>query len=78
LKILLTKPNIRDAEVDLLIVRGHKKMGFEVKRTSLPCVTPAIKHAVADLKLNHLDVIHTGDQTFPMGKKSGRLPCKTY
>jgi hypothetical protein len=28
-----------------------------------------MKHAIADLKLNRLDIIHAGDQIFPMGKK---------
>lgn len=57
------------AELDLLIVRGRKKLGFEVKRSSSPKVTPSMRHAVEDLKLNRLDVIHAGDETFPMTKK---------
>jgi len=57
------------AELDLLIVRGRKKLGFEVKRSSSPRVTPSMQHAVEDLKLNRLDVIHAGDETFPMKEK---------
>ena len=57
------------AELDLLIVRGRKKLGFEVKRTGSPRVTPSMRHALEDLKLNHLDVIHAGDETFPMERK---------
>ena len=57
------------AELDLLIVRGRKKIGFEIKRTSSPRITPSIKHAMTDLKLNRLDVIHAGDETFAMERK---------
>jgi predicted AAA+ superfamily ATPase len=57
------------AELDLLVVRGRHKIGFEVKRTSSPRVTPSMQHAVANLKLNRLDVIHAGNETFPMKDK---------
>jgi predicted AAA+ superfamily ATPase len=57
------------AELDLLIVKGKKRFGFEIKRTSSPQVTPSMRSALHDLKLNHLDVIHAGEHTFPLGKK---------
>jgi predicted AAA+ superfamily ATPase len=57
------------AELDLLVVRGRRKIGFEIKRTSSPRVTPSMQNAVANLKLNRLDVIHAGDETFPMKDK---------
>lgn len=54
------------SELDLLIVRGRLRLGFEVKRTSSPRVTPSMRNALKDLKLRRLDVIHAGDQTFPL------------
>lgn len=54
------------AELDLLIVRGRKRYGFEIKRTSSPKITPSMRHSVEDLKLTHLHVIHAGDHTFPL------------
>jgi len=56
------------AELDLLIVRGRKRLGFEVKRTSSPSVTPSMRSATRDLRLTHLDVIHAGESTFPLAK----------
>jgi predicted AAA+ superfamily ATPase len=56
------------AELDLLIVRGRKRHGFEIKRTSAPRVTPSMRHALNDLKLTQLDVIHAGDHTFPLAE----------
>jgi len=56
------------AELDLLIVRGNARLGFEVKRTSAPTLTPSMRHAMADLKLSRLDVVHAGEQSFPLAK----------
>lgn len=57
------------AELDLFVVRGRQRLGFEVRRTSSPTMTPSMRNALADLKLKRLDVIHAGDKTFPLGKK---------
>jgi predicted AAA+ superfamily ATPase len=54
------------AELDLLIVRGRKRLAFEIKRTAVPKVTPSMRHALNDLQLERLDVIHAGDHTFPL------------
>ena len=54
------------AELDLLVVRGAIRRGFEIKRTSSPGVTPSMRSALADLELTSLDVIHAGDHTFPL------------
>jgi len=56
------------AELDLLIVRGGLRLGFEIKRTSAPRATPSMRSALSDLKLRRLDVIHAGEQTFPLEK----------
>ncbi len=52
------------AELDLLVVRGNIRLGFEIKRTSAPRITPAMRHSMKDLKLSRLDVIHAGERTF--------------
>jgi predicted AAA+ superfamily ATPase len=57
------------AELDLLIVRGRKRLGFELKRTAAPAVTPSMRSALADLGLSRLDVIHAGDRTYPLTAK---------
>ncbi len=56
------------AELDLLIVRGRKRWGFEVKRTSAPSITPSMRTALDDLKLQRLFVIHAGEHSFDMAK----------
>lgn len=57
------------AELDLLVVRGRKRWGFEVKRTSAPKVTPSMRIAGKDLKLQRLFVIHAGEHSFDMAKQ---------
>ena len=57
------------AELDLLIVRGNKKLGFEVKRTTSPTITPSMRNALSDLNLQSIDIIHSGDHTFQLAEK---------
>ena len=57
------------AELDLLVVRGPRRLGFEFKRTVAPRVTPSMRAAVADLDLQRLDVIHAGEHTFDMAPR---------
>jgi len=57
------------AELDLLVVRGRLRLGFEVKRTVAPTLTPSMRSAMHDLKLKSLTVVHAGDKTFPLSKQ---------
>ncbi len=56
------------AELDLLVVRGRSRLGFEVKLTGSPRVTPSMRSALSDLKLQRLYVIHSGEETFWLEK----------
>ncbi len=57
------------AELDLLVVRGVTRRGFEFKRTTAPSVTPSMRSALEDLKLQTLDVVHAGKDTFPLSPR---------
>jgi predicted AAA+ superfamily ATPase len=57
------------AELDLLVVRGRMRLGFEIKRTTAPQVTPSMRIALHDLKLARLDLLHAGTDTFPLAPK---------
>jgi predicted AAA+ superfamily ATPase len=54
------------AEADLLVVRGRRRLGFEVKRTTAPSTTRSMHAAVDSLGLERLDVVHAGEHTFPL------------
>ena len=57
------------AELDLLVVHGDRRLGFEVKRTTTPQVTPSMRHAMTDLRLDSLDVVHAGEHSFPLAPR---------
>jgi hypothetical protein len=57
------------AELDLLVVAKGRRRGFEIKRTVSPRVSPSMQVALHDLKLDSLDVIHAGQDTFPLARK---------
>jgi predicted AAA+ superfamily ATPase len=57
------------AELDLLVTRGQRRWGFEIKRTSAPTVTPSMRTALTDLKLQRLFIVHAGQHSFDMTNK---------
>lgn len=57
------------AELDLLVVRGNRRWGFELKRTTAPRVTRSMQVALDDLGLERLNVVHAGERTFPLAEK---------
>ncbi len=54
------------AELDLLVFKNGKRLGFEFKYSDSPSVTKSMNIALDDLKLDHLYVIFPGKLTFPM------------
>jgi predicted AAA+ superfamily ATPase len=63
------------AELDLLVVRGARRFGFEFKRTTAPAMTRSMHIALHDLRLDRLDVIHAGRETFPLSAKVRAVAC---
>jgi len=64
------------AELDLLVVRGNQRSGFEIKHTSSPKLTPSMRHAVGDLKLDRLTVIHAGEHEFALAENIVAVPLQ--
>jgi hypothetical protein len=62
------------AELDLLLVRGEQRVGLEFKRTASPSFTPSMRHALAELKLEKLFVVHPGDRAYPLAEKVRAVP----
>ncbi len=61
------------AELDLLVVRGTRRLGFEFKRNSAPRATKSMHAAVEDLGLEHLYVVHPGARSLPLASKISGL-----
>jgi predicted AAA+ superfamily ATPase len=64
------------AELDLLVVRGSRRLGFEIKLTDSPGVTPSMRSALENLRLHRLDVVHAGEQTFPLADRIRALSLR--
>ncbi len=54
------------AELDLLILKNGKRIGFEIKYTDQPKITRSMRIAFHDLKLDHLYVVFPGKTSFPL------------
>ena len=57
------------AELDLYCRKGNERMGVEVKLSSAPRVTPSMRNALRDLKLDELIVVHAGDESYPLADR---------
>jgi len=62
------------AEIDLVVVRGGRRLGFECKRSVAPKTTRSMHSALVDVGLDSIDVIHAGDATFPLAESIRALP----
>ncbi len=56
------------AELDLLVLHGGQRLGFELKLTEAPKLTRSMGVAMADLSLDRLQVIHAGRGRWPMAE----------
>jgi predicted AAA+ superfamily ATPase len=52
------------AELDLILFKNGKRIGFEIKYTDSPSATKSIKNAITQLALNECYIICPGNHTF--------------
>jgi predicted AAA+ superfamily ATPase len=62
------------AELDLLVVAGRRRLGFEVKLTDAPAITPSMRAALHDLRLDSLDVLCAANDTYELMPKVRAVP----
>jgi len=62
------------AELDLLVVRGRRRLGFEFKRSTTPALTRSMHVASEDLRLTKLWVVHAGERAFDLAPRIRALP----
>lgn len=65
------------AELDLLLMRGARRIGVEIKRSDAPSMTPSMRSALDDLRLNRLWVIYPGEQRYALHERVTVLPFTT-
>lgn len=55
------------AELDLLLFKDGRRIGVECKRADAPTLTPSMRVASSDLKLDELRVVYPGAQRYRLG-----------
>jgi predicted AAA+ superfamily ATPase len=63
------------AELDLLVISGDRRLGFEVKRAEAPRLTPSMRSAQETLGLTRLHVVHAGSSSYRMAPRITALPA---
>lgn len=64
------------AELDLLVVRGGRRLGFEFKRSDAPVITPSMRSALETLRLSRLEVVHAGPRTYALARNVRALAAR--
>lgn len=62
------------AEIDLIFTKGGRMYGIECKRSDAPAMTPSMKIALEDLKLEHIAIIYPGKQRYALNKRVTVVP----
>ena len=66
------------AELDLLLFKNGRRIGIECKRADAPQLTPSMRTALADLKLDHLYVLYPGTRVYSLGRNVEVMPLADF
>jgi hypothetical protein len=62
------------AEVDLLVVKDGRRVGIEFKRTDAPRLTPSMRIALRDLRLDALYAVYPGERRYLLSEGIEAVP----
>jgi predicted AAA+ superfamily ATPase len=62
------------AEIDLVLFKGGRRIGVECKRADAPTLTPSMRIALADLKLDELRVVYPGEKRYTLTERVEVVP----
>jgi uncharacterized protein len=62
------------AEMDLVVFKGGRRIGIECKRVDAPTITPSMRIAMADLKLDEVRVVYPGTKRYPLADRIEAVP----
>ena len=66
------------AELDLLIIKNGKRIGFEFKYADAPTSTKSLQQAMHYLKLNQAFIITPGRHSFPLTREIRVIGIEKY
>jgi predicted AAA+ superfamily ATPase len=62
------------AELDLLMFKDQQRIGVEFKRSDAPSLTPSMRVALHDLKLDRLYVVYPGKHRYALSEQVEVVP----
>jgi len=62
------------AELDLLLFKDGRRFGVEIKRADAPRLTPSMRTALEDLRLDRLVVIYPGERRYALAEQVEVVP----
>lgn len=62
------------AELDLLLFKNGRRIGIEIKRADAPRLTPSMRTALEDLRLDRLVVVYPGDRRYVLAERVEVVP----
>jgi predicted AAA+ superfamily ATPase len=62
------------AELDLFLMKQGWRYGVEVKFQDAPRLTPSMRVALEDLRLDHLTVLYPGDRAYSLAERVTVVP----
>lgn len=66
------------AELDLLMFKRGRRIGVECKRMDAPVLTPSMRIALADLKLDQLLVVYPGTARYALARRIEVVPLPQF
>jgi predicted AAA+ superfamily ATPase len=66
------------AEIDLVLFKNGRRIGVECKRADAPSLTPSMRVALADLKLDQLLVVYPGEKAYSLAKNVEVIPLAQF
>ena len=64
------------AELDLFIEHGGRRIGVEIKRSDAPRITPSMRAALSDLRLDKLVVVYPGTKPYSLTDQISVVPSR--
>jgi predicted AAA+ superfamily ATPase len=62
------------AELDLLLFKDGRRLGVEIKRADAPALTPSMRIALRDLRLDYLIVLYPGSRRYELTERVSVVP----
>jgi predicted AAA+ superfamily ATPase len=66
------------AEIDLVLFKKGRRIGVECKRVDAPALTPSMRIALADLKLDELNVVYPGEKRYSLAERVSAVPLAEF